>query len=127
MVTEASFVFPSGSTVEHKYYLCVYCNRKVTTVRNTKCPTCKCVMVSQAAFVIPWVFASSVSDGNAGKGVGFVKGVVTYMITDDLDVTPMSSISSITLVNRFIMKKDVQLEEKVAVVGMKEVNSLLNC
>ncbi|KAL6128292.1 hypothetical protein ACLB2K_071647 [Fragaria x ananassa] len=33
-------------------------------------------------------------------GVGLVKGVVTYMIMDDLEVKPMSTISSITLLNR---------------------------
>ncbi|KAK8951738.1 hypothetical protein KSP39_PZI003775 [Platanthera zijinensis] len=41
---------------------------------------------------------------------GFVKGVVTYMITDDFEVTPMSEISIITLINCVIMKKDVRLE-----------------
>ncbi|PKU87624.1 hypothetical protein MA16_Dca009796 [Dendrobium catenatum] len=70
--------------------------------------------------------ASSFSSENAGEGVGgFVKGVVTYMITDDLEVTPMSAISSIALINRFIMKKDVQLEEKVVAVGMEEGLALL--
>ncbi|KAK8951063.1 hypothetical protein KSP39_PZI003789 [Platanthera zijinensis] len=56
---------------------------------------------------------------------GFVKGVVTYMITDDLEVTPMSAISSITLINRFSVKKDVRLEEKTVLVGMKEGLALL--
>ncbi|PKU71309.1 hypothetical protein MA16_Dca007306 [Dendrobium catenatum] len=114
------------STAELKYYLCTSCNRKVATVRSTVCPTCKYAMVIEVAFVAPPGSASSVSSGNAGEGVGgFVKGVVTYMITDDLEVTPMSAISSITLINRF-MKKDVELEEKVVAVGMEEVNSLLN-
>ncbi|PKU87628.1 hypothetical protein MA16_Dca009800 [Dendrobium catenatum] len=83
-------------------------------------------MVTEAAFVVPSGSASSVSSGNAGEGVeGFVKGVLTYMITDDLEVTPMSAISSITLINRFNMKKDVQLMEKVVTVGMEEGIALL--
>ncbi|KAI0516446.1 hypothetical protein KFK09_009121 [Dendrobium nobile] len=113
------------SNVELKYYLCTYCNRKVATVRNTVCPNCKCAMVTEVALVAPPGSTSSVSSGNAGEGVGgFVKGVVTYMITDDLEVTPMSAISSITLINRF-MKKDVELEEKVVAVGMEEGLALL--
>ncbi|KAH0460894.1 hypothetical protein IEQ34_008469 [Dendrobium chrysotoxum] len=124
--TEATVMVPSVSSVELKYYLCNYCYKKVTTVRNTMCPSCKYAMVSDVAFVAPSGSASSVGAGNAGEGVGgFVKEVVTYMITDDLEVTPMSAISSITLVNRFIMKKDVQLEEKVVAVGMKEGLALL--
>ncbi|KAL0918142.1 hypothetical protein M5K25_010133 [Dendrobium thyrsiflorum] len=126
MVNEAAFVFPSGSTVEHECYICVYCNRKVTTVRNTMCPSCNCAMITKAAFVVPSGSASSVNSGNPVEVAGgFVKGVVTYMITDDLEVTPMSAISSITLINRFIMKKDVQLEEKVVAVGMEEGLALL--
>ncbi|XP_020693537.1 uncharacterized protein LOC110107592 isoform X4 [Dendrobium catenatum] len=100
--------------------------RKVTTVRNTVCPNCNRAMVIEVAFVVPSDSASSVSSGNTGEGVGgFVKGVITYMITDDLEVTPMSAISSITLINRFIMKKDVQLEEKVVAVGIEEGLALL--
>ncbi|KAK8967120.1 hypothetical protein KSP40_PGU020233 [Platanthera guangdongensis] len=56
---------------------------------------------------------------------GFVKGVVTYMITDDLEVTPMSAISSITLINRFSVRKDIRLEEKAMLVGMEEGLALL--
>ncbi|KAK8967121.1 hypothetical protein KSP40_PGU020232 [Platanthera guangdongensis] len=56
---------------------------------------------------------------------GFVKEVVTYMITDDLEVTPMSAISAITLINRFSMKNDVRLEKKAVVVAMKEGLALL--
>ncbi|PKU87626.1 hypothetical protein MA16_Dca009798 [Dendrobium catenatum] len=95
---------------EPKYYICNHCNRKVTTVKSTVCPNCKQAMVTEA----------ETGGENAG---GFVKGVITYMITDDMEVTPMSAISSITLMNRFSMKNDVQLMEKVVAVGMKEVTS----
>ncbi|KAL2323902.1 hypothetical protein Fmac_022960 [Flemingia macrophylla] len=36
---------------------------------------------------------------------GFMKEVVTYMIMDDLVITPMSTISSITLLNKFNVKE----------------------
>ncbi|KAG9453680.1 hypothetical protein H6P81_006584 [Aristolochia fimbriata] len=46
---------------------------------------------------------------------GFVKGVVTYNITDDLTVSPMSSISNIILFNKFHVTHLSDLEEKVNV------------
>lgn len=56
----------------------------------------------------------------AGEG-GFVKGVVTYMVMDDLVVTPMSTISSITMLNKLNVKDVGALEERVVDLGMPEV------
>lgn len=56
----------------------------------------------------------------SGDG-GFVKGVVTYMVMDDLVVTPLSSISSITLLHKFQVKDLGVLEEKVVNFGRDEV------
>ena len=53
------------------------------------------------------------------EGGGYVKGLV---VTDGLEVTPMSAISSITLINKFsVGKPDVELAEKYVSVGMDEV------
>ena len=58
------------------------------------------------------------------SAAGTVKDVVTYMVTDGLEVTPMSAISSIALINRFsIGKGDVDLAEKDVTVGIDEVRS----
>ncbi|KAH0461698.1 hypothetical protein IEQ34_009273 [Dendrobium chrysotoxum] len=115
------------TSVELRYYICNYCNRRVTTVKNTLCPNCKQVMVTETAFVVPSYSTSCATRAeNGGENAGgFVKGVITYMITDDLEITPMSAISSITLINRFSMKNDVQLMEKVVTVGMEEAIALL--
>ncbi|KAH6814662.1 hypothetical protein C2S51_023680 [Perilla frutescens var. frutescens] len=78
--------------------------------RNSSCPSC---------------------DGNVTKnvpaedGVGLVKEVVTYMVMDDLVVKPMSTISSITLLNKFNVKDVGALEEKVVNLGMNEAVKLL--
>ncbi|KAI8539931.1 hypothetical protein RHMOL_Rhmol09G0221100 [Rhododendron molle] len=56
----------------------------------------------------------------AGEG-GFVKGVVTYMVMDNLVVTPMSTISGITLLNKFNVKEVGALEKRVVDMGMPEV------
>ncbi|KAL3717846.1 hypothetical protein ACJRO7_003050 [Eucalyptus globulus] len=62
--------------------------------------------------------------GSDYKG-GFVQGVVTYMVMDDLTVMPMSNISSITLLNRFNVKEIGHLEEEVISLGMDEGVKLL--
>nr|GEX24992.1 pre-rRNA-processing protein TSR2-like [Tanacetum cinerariifolium] len=61
----------------------------------------------------------------AVEGGGFVKGVVTYMVMDDLVVKPMSTISSITMLNKFNVKEVGALEEKMVSLEMKEGLMLL--
>ncbi|KAK8482001.1 hypothetical protein V6N12_010267 [Hibiscus sabdariffa] len=53
-------------------------------------------------------------------GGGFVKEAAAYPVTDDLVVMPMSSISIITLLNRFNVKDVGDLQEKIVGVGIKE-------
>ncbi|WMV35336.1 hypothetical protein MTR67_028721 [Solanum verrucosum] len=47
-------------------------------------------------------------------------GFVTYMVMDDLVITPMSTISSITLLNKFNVEDVAVLHEKVVHFGMEE-------
>lgn len=63
---------------------------------------------------------SSINPGSSREG-GYVKGVVTYMVMDNLVVNPMSTISGITLLNNFNVKEVGNLEEKVVDLGMDEV------
>ncbi|XP_050891003.1 uncharacterized protein LOC127096482 [Lathyrus oleraceus] len=60
---------------------------------------------------------------------GFVKDVVTFMVMDDLVIQPMSTISSITLLNKFNVKEIDTLQEKVVEMGMDEVKTtnLVTC
>ncbi|KAI9127945.1 hypothetical protein K1719_000938 [Acacia pycnantha] len=44
--------------------------------------------------------ATQVKDASGGEG-GFVKGVVTYTVMDDLEVCPMSTISTVALISKF--------------------------
>jgi hydroxymethylpyrimidine/phosphomethylpyrimidine kinase len=43
------------------------------------------------------------------------------MVMDDLVIEPMSTISSITLLNKFHVKEIGTLQEKVVEMGMEEV------
>ncbi|KAF2295983.1 hypothetical protein GH714_035523 [Hevea brasiliensis] len=56
---------------------------------------------------------------------GFVKGVVTYLVMDNLAVSPLSSISSITLLNKFEIQDLSALEERVVDLDMDEALKLL--
>ncbi|KAJ6432717.1 hypothetical protein OIU84_019874 [Salix udensis] len=56
---------------------------------------------------------------------GYVKGLVTYMVTNDLSVSPMSMVSGVSLLNKFNIKDFGVLEEKVVQFGINECLELL--
>ncbi|PSR86701.1 Importin-13 B like [Actinidia chinensis var. chinensis] len=56
---------------------------------------------------------------------GYVKGVVTYMVMDDLTVKPMSTISGFTLLNTLKIKDLGSLEEKNVEIDMDKGLKLL--
>jgi hypothetical protein len=55
------------------------------------------------------------------KEAGYVKGMVSYMVMDDLEVKPMSTNSGITLLREFNVKAAGDIVEKVVDLGMCEV------
>ncbi|CAI0426395.1 unnamed protein product [Linum tenue] len=57
---------------------------------------------------------------NSEEDGGFVKGVVIYMVMDNLEVRPFSTISTITLLNEFDIGEVGSLQEKVVELGMAE-------
>ncbi|XP_073148343.1 uncharacterized protein [Henckelia pumila] len=76
-------------------------------------------MTTELPYVAPPGEQASSTEG------GFVKGVVTYMVMDNLVVKPMSTISSITLLNKFNVKEVGTLQEKEVTLGMDEALMLL--
>ncbi|KAG7998806.1 hypothetical protein I3843_01G273700 [Carya illinoinensis] len=56
---------------------------------------------------------------------GYVKGTVTYMVMDDLEVKPMFTTSFISLLNDLNAKEVGSIEEKVVEFGMDEGVKLL--
>lgn len=86
------------------------------------CPQCNYNLSSAVQFVS----SPAVNEGQgSAQREGYVKGVVTYMVMDDLVVSPMSTISSITLLNKFNIKDVGVLQETSASVGMDEGLKLL--
>ncbi|KAM1053779.1 hypothetical protein ACFX2I_001193 [Malus domestica] len=123
------------STAEKSFYYCDcrsrgqqrYCYNGssgnptvVTDNPEAICPHCISSINTKATFV----HGSAAESRTSGEG-GYVKGVVTYMIMDDLEVQPMSTISGITMLNRFNVRDVGALEEKVVHLTMEEGLKLL--
>jgi hypothetical protein len=102
-----------------KVYMCQYrCNYNVTYDNKTGCPSCGNYMICQVSCV-----GNKVAENKASTNIkgGFVKDVITFMVMDNLVIEPMSTISSITLLNKFNVKEIGTLQEKVVEMGMDEV------
>ncbi|KAI3517312.1 hypothetical protein L1887_16526 [Cichorium endivia] len=114
------------TTVERKFYRCSANNHRCRYVADEPkavCRNCGYLMSEEVAYVA--LGAAKVATTPATGEVGFVKGVVTYMVMDDLAVKPMSTISTITLLNRLSIKDVCVLEEKEVVFGITEGLKLL--
>ncbi|KAL7084926.1 hypothetical protein ACP275_14G252300 [Erythranthe tilingii] len=96
----------------------------VSDTPNAVCPHCNGVMSITMNYVAP-PRREEYDSSSDEEGLGFVKGVVTYMVMDDLVVEPMSTISSITLLNKFSITEIGALQEKVVNLGMDEAVKLL--
>jgi hypothetical protein len=102
------------------------CRGYITHAHGTACPSCKTQMTTVLTLVPSAESGGQVTQAAAGNsGKGFVQGIVTYTVMDDLAVTPMSSISSITLLNTFAVKDLGALQEKVVQIGYKEVHCII--
>ena len=100
-------------------------HRFVAQDSTATCPQCNTKMSTEVNFVAGSINkkdndSTSASSSGEGDG-GFVKGVFTYMVMDDLEVTPMSTISSIDLLNKFNVKEVGALQEKRVSIGKDEV------
>nr|CAB3463700.1 unnamed protein product [Digitaria exilis] len=110
-----------------KMYTCPSHCVTVTMEFKAECPQCRKAMTTEMTVVLPSARgATGGGGGGAEESGGYVKGVVTYMVTDGLEVTPTSAISSFALISRFSSGKDVDLAEKFVTVGMDEGLALLN-
>ncbi|KAL9678077.1 hypothetical protein QQ045_015916 [Rhodiola kirilowii] len=106
--------------VHKKLYKCSSCtSSKLSDNPQTQCPSCSWGTMSVEVTYL------NTSSAATEKGEGYVKGVVTYMVMDDLAVKPMSTISSISLLNTFNIKDVGVLVEKTVSVGMAEGLKLL--
>ncbi|XP_010247500.1 PREDICTED: uncharacterized protein LOC104590506 [Nelumbo nucifera] len=100
-----------------KFYRCPRTCGTVTNVMFTRC-TCGYEMSSEMQLIEPAVAATPTRRG-------YVKEVVTYMITDDLEISPISTVSTIALLSKFGINGIDALEEMVVELGRDEGLALL--
>ncbi|KAL5569734.1 hypothetical protein UlMin_026309 [Ulmus minor] len=102
-----------------KLYVC-YQRHVAADTPLAVCPHCR----NNTSEEVIYMGSADPQVGSSGEG-GFVKGVVTYMVMDDLQVKPMSTISSITTLNKFNLKEVGALEERIVVLEMDQGLKLL--
>ncbi|KAF8704970.1 hypothetical protein HU200_031216 [Digitaria exilis] len=86
------------------------CRAYITDAYGKACPTCGNRMAAAAQYL-------PAAGGEMMDATGFVKGVVTYTVMDDLTVMPMSAISSFSLLNAFAVTDLAALQEKTVQLG----------
>jgi hypothetical protein len=89
------------------------CRTSVTDQRGSRCPSCGNQMTTEFRYV-----SGQVQNTSTG---GFVQGVVTYTVTDDLRISPMSAISSIARLSKLAARGLNAPQEKTVQIGYKEV------
>ncbi|XP_038679806.1 uncharacterized protein LOC119980966 [Tripterygium wilfordii] len=117
-----------SSPIEKPYYKCDdsrygICRTYVTLDPKFPCPYCSATM-SCPLTLVGWSSPSSSSSSSSVEG-GFVQAGVTYMITDDLLVKPMSTLSTVTLISRLNLKEVGVIEEKTVNLTIDNVRNLL--
>ncbi|GLT88975.1 hypothetical protein SLE2022_069800 [Rubroshorea leprosula] len=109
------------TSIPTSYYRCSsYCWNNVAKEPTANSPQCGHLMNAKLLPVKP-----PNKQSPSWREVGFVKGVVTYSVMDNLEVKPMSTISSISILNEFNIKEVSSLEERVVDVGMDQRLKLL--
>ncbi|ONI25083.1 hypothetical protein PRUPE_2G279300 [Prunus persica] len=90
----------NDSNAPKRFYLCANCKRHISDSPVTTCPTCISLKIStQVFYVAPPPEPTGVTTGNIKSRYD-----IMYMIMDDLEVKPMSTVSSITLLKTLNFK-----------------------
>ncbi|CAN4099218.1 unnamed protein product [Withania somnifera] len=118
-VTSVPLLLITNTPAGNQFYMCPGCYNYVTDGHLVNCYSCHRSLNKTVNYIAPPKTNVVASDG------GLVKGVVTYMVLDDLIVKPISTISSITLLNQFSIENVNVLKEKVVTLGMDEALKLL--
>ncbi|XP_062156025.1 uncharacterized protein LOC133863902 [Alnus glutinosa] len=86
---------------------------------------CNTRLCSSCTATVKTDFSDGCSSPASSSDEGYVKGMVTYMVMDDLEVKPTVNISFVTLLNEFNVEDVGSIEEKVVELGMNEGVQLL--
>ncbi|KAJ0962344.1 hypothetical protein J5N97_030172 [Dioscorea zingiberensis] len=104
------------------------CSMYFTDAYGGSCPCCKRQMMTEMKRVdYGELLAISNKEvvGGEQEGASYVKGVITYTVMDDLSVMPMSTISTISMLNKFGVKNVNLLKEENVSLGLDKALKLL--
>uniref|UniRef100_A0A6N2MVA1 Uncharacterized protein n=1 Tax=Salix viminalis TaxID=40686 RepID=A0A6N2MVA1_SALVM len=131
-VTDPNFLLPDTNRKpeDQKLYYCSRHPGSVSHTRNSVCSRCSSDGYGSSYHLDKEVKFAVTSDSTStdtptSDQGGYVKGLVTYTVTDDLSVSPMSMVSVVGLLNRFNIKDFGVLKEKVVEFGIDEGIELL--
>ncbi|XWS75028.1 hypothetical protein CRYUN_Cryun01aG0049900 [Craigia yunnanensis] len=116
-VTGVPLMFPDTGQdpAERKFCNCYDSHRYVTDDVDAICPSCGYHMCHE----VPFVSSDDTKTGSTSEG-GVVKGLATYMVMDDLSVTPMSMASGVALLNKCNVKDFSVLEDRMVDFSVNE-------
>ncbi|GAA0147332.1 hypothetical protein LIER_07059 [Lithospermum erythrorhizon] len=119
------FSLTDGSSYQKSFYRCGCINRGNYVANDSRAvfPSCRRTMSTAVTYVAAEVVATEKSGQTEGGGV--VIDVVTFMVMDNLEIKPMSTISSITLLNQFNVKEVGALQEKTVTLTMEKALKIL--
>ncbi|CAK7325623.1 unnamed protein product [Dovyalis caffra] len=117
-VANPNFLLPGTNTKpeDRKLYYCKNHPGYVSDIQNSICSHCRSqgygtgYLNHEVTFV--GTSCSTSKYRSTGDQGGYVKDLVTYMVTDDLSVSPMSMVSGVSLLNKFNIKDFGVLEER---------------
>ncbi|XP_043695312.1 uncharacterized protein LOC122645953 isoform X3 [Telopea speciosissima] len=112
-----------------KYYICanlIKCLRHwsigyYSTFKNATCGNCRKKM-DKDIYMEKEDMAANPSQGDGGV---FVYGLTKFMVTDDLQVEPMSPAATLTLLHKLGIKDMSSLQETTLSIGSEEILNLL--
>ncbi|KAH7667777.1 hypothetical protein IHE45_12G081800 [Dioscorea alata] len=114
------FLLPAPAPAKVDTYYSCSCSKYGSEVYGISCPSCKRIIGNETRLL-----HESEQVLKRNEVGGYVKDMVTYTLMDDLSVMPMSSISIITLLNKFSIKDLNVVKEQTVEVGMKEAVEML--
>ncbi|KAB1217973.1 hypothetical protein CJ030_MR3G014617 [Morella rubra] len=106
-------LYRCSATASHNY---------VSDKKFTACPSCLSFLSHEVKYISS---STNAKAPDLTSGGGYVKGLVTYMVMDDLSVTPISMICGIAVLNKFNIREFDSLEERVVSFGIDEGLRLL--
>ncbi|KAK9282975.1 hypothetical protein L1049_011200 [Liquidambar formosana] len=113
----------SVSAPANRFFNCPNNHRYVSDDPRNTCPLCWGSMSRDVTYVAP-VTTNRENKASTSEG-GYVKGLFTYMVMDDLSVMPVSVIAGIGVLNKCNVKEFDALEEKKVEFGIDEGLQLL--